>query len=331
MIKLSIVIPVYNDEKEVGKAIASCLAQTERNMELILVDDGSKDNSLSICREYEKMDQRVTVIHQENAGVSVARNAGLCIATGEYIGFVDADDWIEPNMYERLLAKAAQTGAEVVMCDATTVYKNGKAKADTITQLQENRSLKKSDFTPSLLVEMAGSACRCIYRGELLKNNEIRFPVGVKFSEDRIFNLYAFGHARKVYYLKESYYNRFVNRKSTVNRFHEDYFDTYKKAADQIEKAISAVWNNDESYQKAYLGQFIGTAFDAIANYYYKTSTLTGKERREAVKRVCEDEQLRDAIVKSGYGRAQKNRWILQKNLTALIIYGKLKNLKHGR
>lgn len=164
MIRVSIIIPVYNAEEHLTKCVESVLAQTEKNIEIILIDDGSRDSSLDICQAYEKQDERVRVIHQENFGVSVARNRGIEIAVGEYIGFVDSDDWIQRDMYERLLKEAEETGAEVVMCDAITVYSNGKIQVDTITQLLENQILKKSDFTPSLLLEMAGSAWRCIYK-----------------------------------------------------------------------------------------------------------------------------------------------------------------------
>ena len=194
MKKISIIVPIYNAKEHLDKCVESILEQTEKNLEIILVDDGSKDNSFEICKKYEKIDQRVKVIHQENAGVSVARNHGIEIAEGEYIGFVDSDDWIEPVMYERLLKEAKETNADVVMCDATTVYSDGKIQADTITQLSKNQVLNKTDFTPSLLLEMAGSAWRCIYKNnryndKLIKSEGLYFPLGVKFSEDRIFNI----------------------------------------------------------------------------------------------------------------------------------------------
>lgn len=329
MPKISIIVPVYNAENELKKSVDSILNQTEMDFEVILVDDGSQDNSLKICRHYAEIDCRVKVIHQENTGVSAARNAGIAIAAGDYIGFVDSDDWIELQMYERLLSEAEVSGAEVVMCDATTVYDNGKKQADTITQLSGNRILEKSDFTPSLLLEMAGSACRCIYKNDRYSDKLRKYPLGVKFSEDRIFNLYAFGQSNKVCYLKESYYNRFMNVKSAIHRFHEDYFEAYKKAADEIEQAIRCVWDDDPALQKAYLGQFIGGALGAICNYYYKTSTLSAKERKNMVRALCDDRQLRTAI--EAHGADRKSQWILDKKYSMLIAYAKLANWKHGR
>ena len=99
MVKISIVIPIYNAEDHLQRCVDSVLNQTEKNIEIILVDDGSKDNSIEICKNYLNQDKRVQLIHQENSGVSAARNRGIEQACGEYIGFIDSDDWIEPNMY----------------------------------------------------------------------------------------------------------------------------------------------------------------------------------------------------------------------------------------
>ena len=331
--KISIIVPVYNAEQYISKCIDSILSQTERCLELILVNDGSKDNSGTICDEYAKRDHRVKVIHQKNAGVSAARNTGIGIATGEYIGFVDSDDWIESDMFERLLQEAESTDSDVVMCDATTVYDDGRTQADTITQLSGNRILKKNDFTPSLLLEMAGSACRCIYKNDRysdkLRKYPLAFPLGVKFSEDRIFNLYAFGQANQVAYIKDSFYDRYMNTESAVHRFHADYFEAYKKAAFEIEKAIAAVWDNDQKLQKAYLGQFIGGAIGAVCNYYYKNSPMTSAEKKNMVKLLCEDKQLRAAI--TTYGVDRMSRWILDRKYSLLIAYARLANWKHRR
>lgn len=116
MPELSVIVPVYNVEKYLPKCIDSILAQTFTDFELILIDDGSPDRCGEICDEYAAMDSRIIVIHQQNKGVSAARNAGLEIAKGKYIGFVDSDDWIEPEMYQILIATANETASELVIC-----------------------------------------------------------------------------------------------------------------------------------------------------------------------------------------------------------------------
>ena len=104
--KISIIIPIYNREKSLKKCLDSVIRQTYENLEIILVDDSSQDNSGIICDDYANTDKRILVIHQQNAGVSAARNAGLAMVTGDYIGWVDSDDWIEPDMYECMLKNA---------------------------------------------------------------------------------------------------------------------------------------------------------------------------------------------------------------------------------
>lgn len=329
-IKISIIVPVYNTEKYLRRCIDSILQQTERAIEVILVDDGSSDESGHICDEYAVKDNRVVVIHQNNAGVSTARNRGIDVANGQYIGFVDADDWIEPVMYSRMLEEAIADDTDIVMCDAVTVYTTEKKEMDTIAQLLKNTNLNKEDLVPELLLEMAGSACRCIYRAGLIKDNRIEFPLDVKFSEDRVFNLYAMGHANKIKYIKEAYYQRLMHAESAVHSFHADYLERIKKSSEAINKAIKEAWGDSSLYYNAYLSQLVGGAITAINNYFYRTSTFSWMERRQAVKAVCEDTDIRKAIHKSGSGGI-RGKWILKKRICLLCICAWLANRKHGR
>lgn len=122
---ISVIIPVYNAEKHLEKCVRSVFSQTYRNLEIILVDDGSTDNSLVICEGLKKVDSRVLVIHQNNGGVSSARNKGLDVASGDYIGFVDSDDWIEPKMYETLYHLAKKHRADIAACGYVEERING--------------------------------------------------------------------------------------------------------------------------------------------------------------------------------------------------------------
>ena len=117
MPKLSVIVPVYNTEKYLRVCIDSILAQTFTDFELILVDDGSEDSSGSICDEYAAKDTRVQVIHQTNGGVTNARKNGVRRACGKYFSFIDSDDWIHPEMFERMVEKCVEANADVVVCD----------------------------------------------------------------------------------------------------------------------------------------------------------------------------------------------------------------------
>lgn len=327
---ISIIVPVYNGEKFLEKCIDSIQRQTIENWQLLLIDDGSTDGSPAMCDEYAARDKRIQVVHKSNGGVSAARNDGLELVQGKYIGFVDADDWILADMYEKLVDCAEQNSADIVMCDAKTVYADGREELDTISQLSQSGMLNRDDLRPELMLELAGSACRCIYRRSLIQKTGLKYPVGIHFSEDRIFNLYAMGYCRKLYYLKEPYYMRFMNDESAVHRFHADYFERVKKAHEATQKALDIAWRGDKAYKRAYLQQFIGGAIGAINNYYYRTSTFTRREKREAVMMLCKDDELRTAIKETGYGGI-RGKWIMGGQITLLELCARYLNLRYRR
>ena len=129
---ISIIVPVYNVETYLRKCLDSILGQSERDLEILLIDDGSSDSSGSICDEYSSSDKRIRVFHTENRGVSAARNLGLREARGEYIGFVDSDDWIEPTMYEEMLNALKSNDADICVCSFVKEYLDRSETADNI-------------------------------------------------------------------------------------------------------------------------------------------------------------------------------------------------------
>ena len=164
----------------------------------------------------------------------------------------------------------------------------------------------------------------------MITEHMIAFPDGIKFSEDRVFNIQCFGFADKVKYIKEAYYFRYVNSESAVHKFHADYFESCLKADSAIERALNSAWNGKEEYKTAYLGQLITGALAAICNYYYRTSAMKSQERRAAVKRICQNERMRYAIESlNRYSLCTK--WIMQCRVYMLILYARAANLKHGR
>ncbi len=327
---ISVIIPIYNSSEYLEKCINSVLTQTYKNLDIILVDDGSTDGSAAICDCYAEKDSRISVIHKSNEGVSIARNTALQIAIGDFVGFVDADDQVLSNMFQYLLEQALEHQVDIVMCDTIVVYVDGKKEIDSISKLSSSKLLNSKDFSPELLIEMAGSACRCLYKRTLLQKYCIVFPEGVKFSEDRIFNLHAFGCANGILYLKEGYYLRFIREQSAVHRFHSDYYENIKKAAQATELIIRKVWCARQDILDIYLKHYIIGAIASISNYFYKTSTLSYVEKRNALRNICNDNDLRIAIgiSKTGGFRA---RLILRKSLFMLEIAARLSNWKHHR
>lgn len=286
---VSIILPVYNGEAHLEQCILSVLAQTIEDIQLILINDGSVDGTAAICDRYAAKDSRIMVIHQKNAGVSAARNAGLQAATGEYIGFVDADDYIAPDMYEQVLNQLGDH--DMVMWDAVTVWPDGKTQADTIDLLKTDSSLQKKDWSPDLLRYMAGAVWRCLYRRELLE--DVRFPVGIKLSEDRLFNLEAMGKAQSLAYFKQGLYYRVVREGSACNRYHGDKFEKSLLAMEYADKIIEKYWT--EEYRAVYVRAFvIDGALAAIREICSRE--YPGKSRLKAIRALAGHEALRTAF-----------------------------------
>ncbi|MGL5150605.1 MAG: glycosyltransferase family 2 protein [Clostridium sp.] len=209
--KISIIVPVYKVELYLEKCIDSILNQTFKDFELILVDDGSPDRCGEICDEYAKKDNRIKVIHKENGGLSSARNAGLDIAKGEYIGFVDSDDWIEVNMYEVLYNLCCDNDADIVSCKALNLYE-GK---DIVKRFNEKK-IKLYEGKINILDahynrEFNFSLCTKLIKTK--KINKLRFKEGM-ISEDVIFMIKLYNQIERLVYTTEQKYIYFHRKES---------------------------------------------------------------------------------------------------------------------
>ena len=175
--KISVIVPVYNVEQYLSRCVESILAQSYQNLEIILVNDGSKDASGKSCDDYAGKDGRITVIHKENGGLSSARNTGLDAATGDYIGFVDSDDWIAPDMYARLLALLEKYDAQLACAGRYDVdADSGKQTLGLCPKAEECISGEALAGRIFLYDNCDSSACDKLYRRELLEG--LRYPEG---------------------------------------------------------------------------------------------------------------------------------------------------------
>lgn len=210
MPRLSIIVPVYNVEPYLKRCIDSILAQTYTDFEVILVDDGSKDTSGAICDAYAKQDNRIIVIHKENRGLSSARNAGLDVAKGELIGFVDSDDTIIPTMYENLVESLDGQDLDLVCGDTCTV-RNGREKTKWL--YENNRVfLGREALLENLSGKLDNSVWNKVYKKSLF--DEIRFTEGIHFEDVRIMYL-LLDKAKRVGYVKEAVYF-YMKRKDSI-------------------------------------------------------------------------------------------------------------------
>lgn len=211
---ISIIVAVYNIEEYLPRCVDSILAQTYKHLEIILVDDGSTDSSPRICDSYAEQDDRIKVIHKENGGLSDARNAGMDVAKGEYIGFVDGDDWIDADMYRDMYYACEQEKAQVAVCRYKQITKSGIIDAST----GDSVSLSQKE---ALLIYLCGDERYLIYNSvwsklfarELVE--DMRFPVG-KNSEDIMFTTKAFCNMERCVYLDTAYYNYVIDREGSI-------------------------------------------------------------------------------------------------------------------
>lgn len=223
---ISVIVPVYNVEEYLEECVNSLVNQTLKNIEVILVNNGHSDNSVELCRKYSGIYENIKMIDMESKGVSAARNAGIDAADGKYIGFVDADDWVENDMFSVLCEKAESASADIAICN----YYRNNGKIQNLVSFNINKNVLKNDEISKKIItrfvgrksynesddNIAGSACRCIFKKALLCENSIRFYENLIHSEDLIFCIEAFSAAKTVAVAEGAYYH-YRYRKSSVS------------------------------------------------------------------------------------------------------------------
>lgn len=229
--KVSIVVPAYNVEAYIENCLNSLLAQTLEDIEIIVVDDGSLDKSGEIAEAYARRDSRVTVIHQKNMGLGPARNTGMRAAKGQYVGFVDSDDWVAPQMYQDLYSEAREEDADIAVGGLCSIS-DGKIIAKRVHPLggttvsgaegimQTRNKLYGHAIDDKEVAAFPMSACIGIYRRSLLEEHGLAF-INI-MSEDTVFNLSAYKCAKTITFLKSTdYFYRKENQNSITQTFSE--------------------------------------------------------------------------------------------------------------
>lgn len=295
--RISVIVPVYKSEDVLKRCVDSILSQTYKNLEVILVDDGSPDASGRICDNYAEYDSRVRVIHKRNSGVAAARNSGLDIATGEYCTFVDSDDYIDSHMYQSMMKIMEQYKCDLVMCDCIKEYINKKERyTHNIRSGYYNREQIEKEYFPHLLmmpnVEYPPTISNwlCLYKRkeEIREKNfdksNLRYEEGIRFSEDLLFGGELIYHTRSFYYMKgQCFYHYWMNPKSATHTFVSDKWKDYKKLHMIIKKRFLLCKEYDFSQQIDLVLLFF--VFNAVGEII---STLQLKD----VEKVCKCKEI---------------------------------------
>lgn len=199
---LSIIVPVYNAQEQLGRCIESIIKQDFTDFELLLMDDGSKDSSGEICDAYAEKDARIRVVHKENSGVSDTRNMAISMATGEFLQFVDSDDWITPDASGRMVRAAIETGSDMVITD---FYRVVGERLSIKGNISEDGVLTREEFAAHMMNNPAdfyyGVLWNKLFRRNIIEEHDLRMNPEISWCEDFMFNLEYLRHVEKVYAL----------------------------------------------------------------------------------------------------------------------------------
>ena len=221
---ISVIVPVYKVESYLKDCVKSICGQTYENLEIILVNDGSPDSCPELCDEWRKKDSRIKVVHKTNGGLSSARNAGLEVAKGEYIGFVDGDDTIEPDMYEVLYDAIKNGKRDISICGTKVITTATSLKKNVNVLVSSRVQMSSSELWDEIFGFLNNSACNKLYKRELIE--DVRFPEGLCHGEDLLFNILYAGKCESGALVKDLKYNYYKRDNSiTTGAFSVRNFD----------------------------------------------------------------------------------------------------------
>tara|TARA_R110001583_G_scaffold167713_1_gene320514 strand:- start:143 stop:1174 length:1032 start_codon:yes stop_codon:yes gene_type:complete len=314
MIKVSIIIPVYNVAEYLNECINSLIHQTLKEIEFIFINDGSTDTCREIIESYQQKDSRILLINQENKGVSAARNAGISVAKGRYIGFVDGDDYVETTMFETMYKLGFENDLDIVISNFITEQnglKINKRVNFSTNQVFCSKDIQK-EIIPYFLREDGLNSCwNKLYKSDLIKGNSISFPIGVANGEDALFNLNCFNKATKVQFFNyRGYYYREVKGSATRDILTKDYF---KIALDvfnfnHVLKCNLSLSKTEATKLKSI--RLITKVVSLIHLYFKSNSEKAFKLRFLYVKNMVSNKQVQDEIHKNwGALKANKSKY----------------------
>ena len=306
MKKISIIVPVYNTkEKYLKKCLDSLISQTiQPQIEIIIVDDGSKKDIAELCDAYAQKYEYIKVIHQNNQGLAMSRNNGMKQAKGEWIMFVDSDDWVEKDICEKLL-KEAKEDVDIIISSCNNCYmdliKPVKMFEGQNMEWSDNREVlelqiiskfvlrEKSHNAPYVSVAWAK-----LYRIKFLEQNNLENICKLRFREDNIFNLYCFEKSRKIVYRDYYLYNYRQCENSLIHRSDWNMIELYIEYLEEIKKFIKK-YNKSIKFYEAYKIRNIQSIVNIIGQYIFRNK-CRHKEKIKKIKEIMKHENFIDAV-----------------------------------
>ena len=334
LIMITIIIPIYKVEKYIRQCVDSVIAQTYRDLEIILVDDGSPDNCPQICDEYSRKDSRVKVIHKINGGLIAARKSGLKAATGEYVCFVDGDDWIEPDMYERVAESIAKHPSDCVITQFYFSYPDREDNSDyKLDHEFYTRDELEQLVYPTMLFDGAfykfGIYPCCwtkVFKKEILEKHIYDVDDRIRMGEDIAFTYPCLMECQTVSFVDKALYHYRINPESMTkaydSRLPEIYTIPYE-ALSKKSKELGVDLSEQLPYYLLYLANFV------VRNEANPNNPKTKKESSAVLKALMGYQPLRESLGKIDLSKLPLHTKLLvtalkSKSITAVNIYVKL-------
>lgn len=302
---VSVIVPVYNVEPLLERCVDSILNQTKKDLEIILVDDGSTDNSGVICDAYAGKDERIKVFHKENGGLTSAWKAGLKLATSNYVGFVDSDDWIDADMYERMYQMAESEQADMVVCGLVFDFEDPKVpKRNEISNFRGkvyDRAALEELF-PALINDgrffgrtIQPARVTKLYRRLILEQNMQFCSDQVSVGEDMQITFPVLLDTQKLCVIQNFYpYHYWINNKSITGKHDSKYLDKLKSITRQLYRINAA--KNVYDFAPQIRNDFLSLTVLAVKNEIYRNYKAGCKTVTRNVKGICEDEMVQEAL-----------------------------------
>jgi glycosyltransferase involved in cell wall biosynthesis len=287
-VQVSVIVPVYNSAQYLSECLESVLSQSFKNFEVICINDGSTDNSLEILKQFQNKDSRIKIIDQENQGVSTARNAGLKIAQGKYVGFVDSDDTIEKDFFGKLYDTAERNNADAVYSKISSIkvfpFKHEVLKGGDITK----------ELIPLFLREDGlNSVCNKIFLNRTIQNHQISFPVGIKHGEDAQFNIHFLVHANSISFLEYcGYHYREVDGSATRNIIKHDYLQRIIEVYQTDWSEIIGDVISFKELEKLKKIRLINSVISLVYIYGNKGNEFTDSKRFSKLKQIVKNNTI---------------------------------------
>ena len=302
MVKVSVVVPVFNADKYLEQCLDSIQKQTLSDIEVIIIDDGSRDNSDEICKHY-LTDSRFLYYYKENEGLAAARQDGIEYSSGEYIGFVDSDDWIEPDMYEKMYGAAKSCDADVVLCNPFTYSEKGVIKDNIPGGFYDYESIRNVVLPKSVITinakgqrrNLRWSNCIRIYKRDSIEKNHLAFDRKFRRCQDYPFTLDNMLVAKSFYYLDEYLYHNRQDSGSLSRGYTEDMWKLIKPLILHINESLTK--RPDIDWKAINEASAFYLTWDCIANEFKSDAPIIYK-RIKHIDEIIKDPICRQALVR---------------------------------